>query len=190
MLAIVTGAIGVGKTTVCQKVIAIVRDRGFTCGGVIARKTGDGSITVEDVDSGGGMPLASTHVKYHGPQTGKYWFNPEGISFGMDAIRRGAGSDILVVDEVGHLELEGEGFSSAAEILRDRRAGNSMVVVRSELLEAFLPLLGSATRIFTVAIDNRDSLPDQLAAVLAVTPSQVLGVKGAADAPTRPRRRK
>jgi len=172
MLVVVTGQIGAGKTTVCQQVIDIARDNRCTCGGVITRKTGDGSILVVDVRSGNSMPLASLRAIYRGPQTGKYWFNPMGIEFGMEAIRRGAGSSILVVDEVGHLELEGEGFASAPEILRRRRVRDSIVVIRSELVEAFLPLLSNAALIFTTTPDNRDSLPEQIAALLLEVPAR------------------
>jgi len=166
MLVVVSGQIGAGKTTVCQRVIDIARDNGCTCGGVLTRKTGDGGILTVDIRSGSSMPLASTRPIYRGPQTGKYWFNPAGIEFGMDAIRRGTRSNILVVDELGHLELEGEGFALAPEILRRRRVRDSIVVIRSELVEAFLPLLGSAALIFRTTPENRDLLPRQIAALL------------------------
>lgn len=170
MLVIVTGQVGVGKTTVCQRVVTIARESGLTCGGVISHKTADWGILVEDVRSGASMPLASTRDTYQGPQTGKYWFNPAGIEFGVEAIRRGMSSSILVVDEIGPLELEGEGFSCATEILRRRRVRDSIVVIRSELLVAFLPLLGRAACIFKTTLENRDSLPEQISCLLAPVP--------------------
>lgn len=166
MLVVVTGQVGAGKTTVCERVIDIARHKKYTCGGVITRKTGDGGILAVDVRSGTSMPLASTRAIYRGPQTGKYWFNPAGIEFGMEAIRLGAGSRILVVDELGYLEIEGEGFASATGIMRRRKVRDSIVVIRSELVEAFLPLLSNAALIFRTMPENRDSLPEQIAALL------------------------
>ncbi len=42
---------------------------------------------------------------------GKYFFTPEGIDFGIQAVEKGTSAAILVVDEIGHLELKGEGYS-------------------------------------------------------------------------------
>ena len=57
------------------------------------------------------MPLAGVKDEYPGPRVGKYCFNQEAIEFGNDAIERGAKRDILIVDELGHLELAGQGFT-------------------------------------------------------------------------------
>ena len=52
MVIIVTGAIGIGKTTVCRKLIEIVRNRGYTCGGILTYKAPDKGIIIEDIQSG------------------------------------------------------------------------------------------------------------------------------------------
>lgn len=142
MVIIVTGAIGSGKTTVCQKVVAMARTKGWQCGGVVSYKTPDGGIVVEDVQSGRTMLLASLADECSGPRTGKYSFRPAGIAFGNDALAKGAGFSLLVVDEVGPLELKGEGFASAIELVRAGKTSHSLMVIRTELLPEFLPRLG------------------------------------------------
>ena len=83
MLVIVAGAIGIGKTTVCRKLIEIARNRGYTCGGIVTYKTSDKNIIIEDIQSGETETLASADVVYDGPHTAKYSFSPEGIDFGI-----------------------------------------------------------------------------------------------------------
>ena len=163
-----TGAVGIGKTTVCEKAIEIARGQGYSCGGIIARKTQNEDIVIEDVQTGETEILASTSNKYRGPHTAKYFFNPEGIDFGIQAVDRGTASDILLVDELGHLELRGEGF---AGVIKQIAAGQVktciVVVIRKELLPAFLPQFGAATSVFETTIDNRDQLPREIGPVLA-----------------------
>ena len=108
MVIIITGAIGIGKTTVCRKLIEKVRNRGLTCGGILTCKAADESIIIEDIQTGERGNLANTDNIYNGPRTRKYFFNPEGIDFGIQAVDKGISMAILVVDEIGHLEIRGE----------------------------------------------------------------------------------
>ena len=86
MLIIVTGSIGIGKTTVCRKILHIIQGQGYTCGGIVTYKAPDNSIIVEDVQSGEKEILASIDSIYQGPRTAKYYFNSKGIDFGIKAI--------------------------------------------------------------------------------------------------------
>jgi nucleoside-triphosphatase len=166
MVIIVTGAIGIGKTTVCEKVVRIARSQGHSCGGVIARKARNEDIVIEDIQTGETRVLASTGGIYQGPRTAKYSFNPEGIYFGIQAIERGTSSNILLVDELGPLELRGQGFARIMEQIAAGKVKNCIVVIRKELLSAFLPLLGTVTSIFEITSDNRNELPGEIGLVL------------------------
>ena len=165
MVIIVTGAIGIGKTTVCQKLISRLRESGYSVGGILTDKAGD-EITVADLKSGESTILASSLKDYGGPRTPKYFFNPEGIDFGTRAITKADPSTILVVDELGYLELGDEGFVKAIELIRNGKVKNSILVIRSELLPAFLPRLNAEPLIFEVNTDNREGLPGEISAVL------------------------
>jgi nucleoside-triphosphatase THEP1 len=167
MVIIVTGAIGVDKTTVCKKVIKIARNRGYSYGGIITCKTQNEDIIIEDVQTGETKILASTRNKYQGPRTARYSFNPEGIHFGIEAIDRGATPDILVVDELGHLELRGEGFAKVIKKVAGGKVRTCILVIRKELLSAFLPELGATTSVFETTIDNRNQLPGEIGQILA-----------------------
>jgi len=167
MVIVVTGEIGIGKTTICEKVIEIARGQGHNCGGVISCKVQNEDIVIRDVKTGETRALASTSNVYQGPHTAKYRFNPEGIAFGVQAIDRGVASDLLLVDELGHLELRGEGFTNAVEQIATGRVRNCLLVIRKELLPAFLPQLGAETSIFETTINNRNQLPGEIGLALS-----------------------
>ena len=171
MVIIITGAIGIGKTTVCKKVVEMVRGKGYSCGGVITYKTQNDDIIVEDVQTGKIKALASTSIIYQGPRTVKYSFNPEGIDFGVQAIDRGITSDILLVDELGHLELRGQGFARVIEQIAAQGVRNCILVIRKELLSAFLPQLGISASVFETTIKNRNRLPREIGLALTQTVS-------------------
>lgn len=166
MVIVVTGAIGIGKTTVCRKLVETVRHQGYTCGGILTYKAADESIVIENIQSGEKETLASIRNIYHGPRTTKYFFNPKGIDFGVQAIDKGTSRAVLVVDEVGHLELRGEGFTRVLELIRIGKVENCVLVIRQTLLSAFLPKLPDKPLVFETTVDNRHELPQKIASAL------------------------
>jgi nucleoside-triphosphatase THEP1 len=178
MVIIVTGAIGVGKTTVCRKLIEIVQNKGYTCGGILTYKAADKGIIIEDIQSGEKETLASINNVYHGPRTAKYFFNPKAIDFGIQAIERGISSDILFVDEIGHLELGGEGFVNSLELIKADKARNAVLVIRKQLLSDFLAKLGGKPLIFETTISTRNQLPQKIGSSLIGNLSAVSPKRG------------
>jgi nucleoside-triphosphatase THEP1 len=166
MVIIVTGPIGIGKTTVCEKVIEIARKQGHSCGGIITYKNQKDDIIIEDVRTGETKILAGISNIYQGPRTTKYYFNPEGIDFGIQAINKGTTSDILLVDELGQLELRGQGFTHIIEQISAGKVRNCLVIIRKELLSAFLPQLGTTISVFETTIENRNQLPEEISLIL------------------------
>jgi len=165
MNIIVTGKVGTGKTTVCEKVVAIAKRLGYTCGGILTPKSKE-DIIIVDVQTGERKVLASINNIYQGPRVGKYYFNPEGINFGVNAIDKGASASILIVDEIGHLELSGEGFAKILELIKVGRVKNCILVIRSELLPGFLLNFPTKPLIFEATANNRNQLPQEIGSVL------------------------
>jgi nucleoside-triphosphatase THEP1 len=162
MIIIITGDIGVGKTTVCQKFIDLARSRRYQCAGVITYKRADGDIIIEDVQTGETREFASTQQIYSGPQTAKYYFNPEAIDFGIQAIDKGSDSDIVLIDELGILELNGQGFLQVPEQINKRQFKKCLVVIRKQLLQDFLSLLVTKPLVFETTVSNRNTLPNDI----------------------------
>ena len=166
MVIIVTGATGIGKTSVCRKIIELARNRGYTCGGILTYKAADKSIIIEDIQSGDKETLAGINNLYHGPRTAKYSFNPKGIDFGIQAIDKGTSAAILVVDEIGHLELRAEGFAKVLELIKADKVTNCILVIRRELLSTFLPQLPTTPFVFKTTVNSRNQLPQEIVSEL------------------------
>jgi len=143
-------------------VIKIALSSGYSCGGILTHKATDESLIALDIQTGEKTILASTDNTFDGPRTPRYTFNPEAIKFGIRAINKAIDSDVLIIDELGHLELNGEGFVESLEFVNTGRVKNSILVIRKELLPAFLAQLGDNPSIFETTISTRDRLPRKI----------------------------
>ncbi|MFQ5814527.1 MAG: nucleoside-triphosphatase, partial [Anaerolineae bacterium] len=161
----------VGKTTVCRRVVELARGLGYDPAGVLAPALLD-----EDgfplayhalmVSDGQQRLLARANGDLGGPRTGRYSFDADVFSW-MIARLRGAisqGCDLLIVDEIGPLELEqGRGLAPILSDLSAEGLPPLLLVVRAELagrLQKRLPDIPFRT--FTVTQDNRQALPDAI----------------------------
>ncbi len=74
---------------------------------------------------------------FEGTETRNYIVSREGIEFCIQALEQAREKWLIIIDEVGPLELAGEGlYEITKEILESER--NVVVVVREELEEEFL----------------------------------------------------
>ena len=181
-IIVLTGQSESGKTTVCAKLIAMAREKGADAGGVLTLPRYVGGRTVgldvQDVAEGHVRPLAETVGVTHGPSIGRFRFHAEGIRWGSEILLRTQDCDLLIVDELGPLELlEGDGWHVALDVLRTGTYGLALVVVRPVLVARFGEKLVSIGRgesgglgkppYITVTLNNRDDLPGQIAALWA-----------------------
>lgn len=162
MRILLTGKVGIGKTTVCEKVIEEMRKRGYSCCGVLTpevrKNCKRAGFAVLDIASGEKKILANLDgSKFNGYyQCGKYFFDIEAVKFGEKALDKKG--DLIVADEIGPLELIGKGFNNALEISRLRK-DKLIIVVREELKNEVLNLLGPNFRIFEINDINREKAP-------------------------------
>lgn len=158
---VLTGERGAGKSTVCRETIALAQAKGYTCGGVLTLSQPDGVLDVLDVQSGDIRRL--TVGLGAGPAViqGRFRFDPSTLAWGNEAIASAAVCNLLVIDEVGPLEIErGGGWQSAFGTLKEGGFSLALVVVRPELMvQAQLRLSATATTVMAVTFDTRDSLP-------------------------------
>jgi len=133
-----------GKTSWCREYIDEQRKRGATVGGILCpaiehQRQRVGS-NVLDLLTDQAVPFArlSRHGSFKsGKKIGDYTISKDGILFACGAIERAVESncDLVVIDEVGPLELGGEGLMPAVE-LAVASAVSVLVVVRNSLREA------------------------------------------------------
>lgn len=167
-----TGEREVGKTYICQRVVEEAERRGFSCAGVLSPALFDGQekvgISLIDVASGEERSLATADDTPHGVRWGKYRFVPSSLAWGAELLAEAIPCDLLVVDELGPLELEsGQGLVSALDVLAQGGFSLALVVVRPALLDEMKGRLkGRQPSILEVTLANRDQLPTRILSML------------------------
>lgn len=165
MKVLYTGRRDSGKSTFLYELLPSLD---LACGGVIAlpffrndEKTG---MDAHDVATGRRVPLA--RLDGAGVPVGRYRLRREGIIHARQAVYRGATTrQLTIIDELGPLELRGEGLMPAARFAL-RNAPHVVFVVRRRLADrmaAFLP--GRFIRVHS---------PEQLASLLTGAASQTI----------------
>jgi len=163
-----TGRPGIGKTTVLLRIVDELRMRGFKIGGLISREVRkDGSrigFKITALDSGREGWLA--HVRQTvGPKIGRYRVCMKDLeSIGVDAILRAIReAEIIVIDEVGPMELFSQPFRRAvAEALSSEKTilGTIHYRVKTPFI-AEIKRRGDVS-IIEVTRENRETLPENI----------------------------
>jgi nucleoside-triphosphatase len=117
-ILLLTGSPGVGKTSVLLRTVESLRAKGYTVGGMLSREVRIGGVRVgfEILDLRTGRKGWLAHVtQKQGPQVGRYRVNLVDLeSVGVEAITNAAAnSDVIVIDEVGPMELYSHKFREA-----------------------------------------------------------------------------
>ncbi|MGD2206958.1 MAG: nucleoside-triphosphatase [Anaerolineae bacterium] len=165
-IGLLTGPVGVGKTTVAERVVSLAQRRGLTCGGLLApaMKTSAGIWGV-DVRNGERRVLARVDRDLGGPTVGPYSFDQASLEWAVSVVERAIGAcDLLVVDEIGKLELwRGIGLAPLLPLLSAGETSRALVVVRDSLLTELQARLGSIQQIvFEVSQENREEIPGHI----------------------------
>jgi nucleoside-triphosphatase THEP1 len=135
----VSGPIGGGKTTLCRALAAQARAEGWDVAGLLSpalfegeRKSG---IAVENLRTGETRLLARSvpHPSFD-LQFGNWCFDRLSLVWGNRVLEASLPCDLLIVDELGPLELlRGEGWSAALAALRQGGYRLGLVVIRPAL---------------------------------------------------------
>jgi nucleoside-triphosphatase len=141
-LAILTGPSGCGKTTLCREIADAVRRAGRDVTGVLcpAVFAGPRKVGIEAVDLRTGEVRALARLRAPGRtaplERGNWAFDEAVLAWGNAVLGRATPCDLLIVDELGPLELdEGRGWSAGLGAVDSAAYGAALVVVRPALLE-------------------------------------------------------
>lgn len=129
---------------------------GHSCAGLLTlREDGEHRVVV-DVQTG--LRRRLTLPGPPGIPVGRFFFDPEVLAWGAEVLARRVPCDLLVVDEVGPLELGGGGWAVGLDVLRSGDFRLGLAVVRPELLAEVQARLPGAQSV-EVTRENRDGLP-------------------------------
>lgn len=160
-----TGPPRIGKTTVVLKVINGLRERGVRVGGMISQEILERGVRVgfKIVDLLNGVEGILAHInRDSGPQVGKYRVCLEdleniGAKAILDACEK---ADVIVIDEVGPMELYSDAFKSA--VLRALGSGKIVLgTIHWKAKTSFTEMIRRRedVRIVEVRYENRNILP-------------------------------
>ena len=146
-LWLISGVIGAGKTALCRALAGEARAAGWDVAGLLSPGVFEAgqkiAIQVEDLRSGERRLLASIEPRpgFDLP-FGQWHFDRAALAWGNHVLKHSLPCDLLVVDELGPLELlHGQGFTAAQGALAGGRYRMGLAVVRPALVETLSALL-------------------------------------------------
>lgn len=164
-----TGPPRIGKTTIILKVVGRLKLRGVKIGGMISQEVLEGrrrvGFKIVDLETNREGLLA--HVRQRsGPQVGKYRVCLRDLDeVGAQAILRACReASLIVIDEVGPMELHSRGFRRA--VLEALNSGKVVLgTIHYRARTAFTTAIRGREDIdlIEVTYENRDKLPERIA---------------------------
>jgi nucleoside-triphosphatase len=145
MIVILTGPVHSGKTSLLRNVISFLRGRGLQVSGYLSEplREGERILGYDLVEIGGGkFPFLRRGSPPEGQRIGRFFLDGEGLRQSERIIRQTPPDDLLIVDEVGPLELEGRGVRPSLERILSSRPGTTLLVIRESILGDIVASLG------------------------------------------------
>jgi nucleoside-triphosphatase THEP1 len=174
-ILLITGPRGSGKTTLCRRVIEVARQASWQVRGLLSPPIIKGSlklgIGVEDLSSTKRFMLArlpdetdtGTEI-----QTDSWVFDSRCLSWGNTILEQSLPTDLLVIDELGPLEIErNQGWTAAFPVVESGQFHLALVVVREELLNTLLKRWPRASTIAVSSTERIDRLVEKIIEKLA-----------------------
>jgi nucleoside-triphosphatase len=160
------GRPGSGKTTVAVRLADLLAERGLEVRGFFTREVRKGGRRVGfAVESIGGERATLAHVRLSGPpRVGKYGVDLEAFErVALPAIARPPREGVVVIDEIGKMELASEPFREAVSGLLEARV--DLVATVHVFRDAFTDWLKQRPDVERVPVTSktRVTLPEQLA---------------------------
>ena len=112
---LITGRPGSGKTSIIERAMSILRERGFRAGGLYCPEIREGGVRVgfKIIDIMTGEERILAHVRQReGPQVSKYRVNVANVDELSEAAigRALREADFVIIDEIAPMETHSEGF--------------------------------------------------------------------------------
>ncbi|UCC39877.1 MAG: hypothetical protein JSV96_19230 [Candidatus Aminicenantes bacterium] len=160
MILILTGPVRSGKTTFLKRVVHELKKQQLEIEGFLSEAVLDDQEVIGydlfDIKKEESIPFIRKVGERGWQRVGSFFFIPQGLARAEEIIIRNKKDGLLFVDEVGPLELAGGGLWPALEKIIFQSSKRSVLVVRANILEEFLPLLGMGdVKVFNIE-DKKD----------------------------------
>lgn len=171
MKVLLEGRPGAGKTTIARRLLDTLRSDGVAVRGFVTREIREGDRRVGfSFETTGGATGVLAHIDFSGPpRVGKYGVHlAEFESVVVPILSSGQTNEIVLIDELGKMELASKSFRDAALSVFDDDDTSVVATVQAvghpvtdELKRRF------DVELVAVTLANRDDLPEALAARLS-----------------------
>jgi nucleoside-triphosphatase THEP1 len=149
MIVILTGRVGSGKTAFLTGLLKLLPARSLFADGFVGerlfendRLLGYDLVAVRD---GRRIPFLRRAEGTGGETIGLWRLDPRGQAAAADIIRASDPRSILIIDELGPLELEGRGHWPALAAVLDQPGRRFLFVIRKECLNGFARIFAGRT---------------------------------------------
>jgi len=139
---IVSGGVGEGKTKQTVRIVKKLKKENRAVGGIYSQRIMEGDHTtgydVVDAASENSWPFLRLKTKTSAVTIGKFEILSRGLQNGLSAINKAIqkNAEIMIVDEVGRLEIRNRGWSVAVDKLMSDYKGVIILAVRKDFVNA------------------------------------------------------
>ncbi|HER09075.1 MAG TPA: DUF2478 domain-containing protein [Bacteroides sp.] len=143
-IVVVSGGVHGGKTSFTEEVVNTLKKRGLRIAGFLSRGTFKGGIrdsySLINLAAGGEIPLATADLREGWFRYRRFYFNPAALALGKETVLSSLEDppDLIVIDEVGPMELEGMGWHSLLQELAVLETLPQIWVARERVLEGVM----------------------------------------------------
>jgi nucleoside-triphosphatase THEP1 len=134
---IITGSVREGKTTFVKNLIEFFRKNNISTGGIISERVMTDSRTtgydVVNIETGEKTIFLRQNEESGSEKIGRFTISPEGLAVGRAVLHSliMKGNSIVIIDEVGLLELQDKGWAESVRELLQKRANHILLTVRN-----------------------------------------------------------
>ncbi len=164
---ILTGAIGAGKTTLIKKLIDRLSADNSSVAGIYTLRQMENSETtgydVVNISTGKSERFLRTEGTSSQERIGKFFLYREGLEAGNEALLNVKQTNLIIVDEIGKLELAGKGWSTSVKHLLKAQNSFFLLSVREIVVDEIIQKFGiSPQSIFRVSGNNTDEIISEI----------------------------
>ena len=137
---IITGSVGEGKTTQIQKIVETLKSQNISTAGILSPRILENGTTkgydIVDLTTNERTAFLRKTEEENLPQIGRYSIISEGLKKGHDALKNSRNNhQVVVIDEVGRLELNNEGWAEIIQDLLNSTKNHLILSVRDRFIE-------------------------------------------------------
>jgi nucleoside-triphosphatase THEP1 len=166
---IITAGQGQGKTSLLKEVVSILKTTSIKLKGFYAEGYWENEkrlgFDLVDIATNEKVKLCSTKVMKDWKKIFHYYFNPEAIKIGNEIlnINSSSGTDILIIDEIGKIDLRGEIWHDAVTNIVKNSEVPILFVVRNTFLKEVIEYWNLRdVKIFEVGVHNPKEVIDEI----------------------------